>query len=100
MKGGVTPLGTHDAATRQAVATVAGPSHQRMAAGDGGVAASRRRVAVSRALRAVGVTTVVVAAGGTQVVTAAVTRAGMDVAGHRAVSHVAARPRTTADLSR
>lgn len=96
----MTLLGTHDAATRQVVATEAGPSRRLTVAGDGGVAVSRQRVAVSRALRAVDrATTVatVAAAGGTRVVTAAVTRAGMVVAGHRAVSHGAARRRTTAD---
>jgi len=96
---GVTLLVTHDAATRQAAVSVAGPSRHRRAA-VGVVEVSRRCAAVSQALRAVGRATTVVAAGGTQVVIVAVTRVGRVVAGHQAVSRVAVRPRTTADLGR
>jgi hypothetical protein len=69
------------------------------------VAVSRRRVAVSRVLRAVGRVTTVAAAGGTPVVTVAAMRAetrtgtvGTAVVERRVVSRVADRRRTTADL--
>lgn len=91
---GETRPGNLDVATRRAAVTVAGPNHRRTVCGDEAVAVSRRRVVVSRVLRAAGRVTTVEPAVGTPVAT----RVGRVVAERRVVSRVGDRRRTTADL--
>lgn len=92
---------TLGAATPRAAVTVAEPNRRRMVGGDVAVAVSRRRVAVSRVLRAAGPVTTAAVAGATPVVTAAAsqvgTRAGTVVAERPVVSRVVDRRRNTAD---